>query len=58
MPEKLILIQNRIDACDLLIDYVLDDVPNARQQPILDELQKLRGDLDGELIDFGMEMKP
>ena len=47
--KTLDILRQRIDACDTLIDYVLDDIPHARQQPLLDELRELRGNFDDDL---------
>ena len=47
-PATLIIIENRISACDTLIDYILDDIPHANQQPILDTLRELRDNFDSD----------
>ncbi len=41
--------QERIDACNTLIDYVLDDIPHSKQQPLLDELRSLSSDFQSDL---------
>ncbi len=43
--------QTRIDACDTLIDHILDDIPHRDQQPILDLLVRLKTDLEDEMQD-------
>jgi ribosomal 50S subunit-associated protein YjgA (DUF615 family) len=42
---------NRIDACDTLIDHILDDIPHKDQQPLLDLLRSMRGNLEDEMQD-------
>lgn len=54
-PTTLSIIRTRIDACDTLIDYVLDDIPHFRQQPLLDELRQLRGNFDNDLLSLKEE---
>ncbi len=49
--ERLQLQQNRIDACDTLLDYVHDDIPHSEQQPITDQLNVLRGRFTDEMED-------
>ncbi len=41
----------RIDACDTLLDYIHDDIPHKDQQPLLDLLRSLKGDLEDEMED-------
>ena len=54
--KTLDILRQRIDACDTLIDYVLDDIPHSRQQPLLDELRELRSNFDSDLLSFKEEM--
>ncbi len=49
--ERIQLQQNRIDACNTLIDHILDDIPHKDQQPILDLLRSMRSDLEDEMED-------
>ena len=53
--KTLDILRQRINACDTLIDYVLDDIPHARQQPILDELRELRSNFDFDLLSLKEE---
>jgi hypothetical protein len=57
IPETVRIIRTRIDACDTLIDYVLDDIPHARQQPLLEELRQLRSGFDSDLLSLKQEME-
>ncbi len=41
----------RIDACDTLIDHILDDISHRDQQPLLDLLRSMRGNLEDEMMD-------
>ncbi len=49
--KRLDIQRSRIDACDVLIDHILDDIPHKDQQPILDLLRTIRGNLDDEMMD-------
>ncbi len=50
--QKRLLIQHeRIDACDTLIDHILDDIPHKDQQPLLDLIRSMRGNLEDEMQD-------
>ncbi len=50
--------QNRIDACDTLLDYIHDDVPHAQQQPLKGQLETLKRDLESEMEDARNESLP
>ena len=54
--KTLDILRQRIDACDTLIDYVLDDIPHARQQPLLDDLREFRDNFENDLLSFKEEM--
>ncbi len=41
----------RIDACDTLINHIHDDIPHKDQQPLLDLLRSMRGNLEDEMMD-------
>ncbi len=47
--ERIQLQQNRIDACDTLIDHIHDDIPHKDQQPLLDLLRTMRSNLEDEM---------
>ncbi len=52
IDQKRISIQHeRIEACDTLIDHILDDIPHKDQQPILGLLLSMRSDLEDEMED-------
>ncbi len=42
---------SRIDACDTLITHIMDDIPHKDQQPLLDLLRTMRGNLEDEMFD-------
>ncbi len=50
--KRLDIQRSRIDACDTLIDHILDDIPHKDQQPLLDLLRILRGDFVAEMEDM------
>ncbi len=49
--KRLSIQHTRIDACDTLIDHILDDIPHKDQQPLLDLLRTMRGNLEDEMFD-------
>ncbi len=49
--KRLSIQHERIDACDTLIDHILDDIPHKDQQPLLDLLRAMRGNLEDEMQD-------
>ncbi len=52
IDQKRVSIQHeRIDACDTLITHILDDIPHKDQQPLLDLLRSMRGNLEDEMFD-------
>ncbi len=52
LDKKRVEIQmHRIASCDILLNYVHDDIPHAEQQPITDQLNVLRGRLVDEMND-------
>ncbi len=53
--KRIDLFNNRIGACDTLIDYIHDDIPHKDQQPLMDLLNKMRGNLEDELLELDDE---
>ena len=52
IDQKRVQVQlNRIDACDTLLDYLHDDIPHRDQQPLMDILRTLKGNLEDEMQD-------
>jgi len=49
------LTHQRIAACQMLIDYVHDDIPHARQQPLMDYLLDLRSNFELDLLSLKEE---
>ncbi len=44
--KSLDIIQHRIGACDILLDFLHDDVPWSEQQPLMDLLCTLKNHLE------------
>ncbi len=50
--QKRVSIQHeRIDACDTLLDYLHDDVPHSKQEPLMELLNKVKARLEDEMQD-------
>ncbi len=49
--KRVVIQQRRIDACDVLLDYLHDDVPWKDQQPMKDMLTQLKRDFESEMED-------
>ncbi len=49
--KRLDIQRARIEACEILIDYIHDDYPWKDQQPLLGELNRIHGVLQDEMDD-------
>ncbi len=43
--------RNLIDACDTLLDYIHDDIPHSKQEPLMRLLTSLKRNLEDEMED-------